>query len=244
MKKVLLLIAAVAASFSVIAEDFNYAKFRQIAKSTNASNAWKYAYDCGEIKHPAQFRYVVKHKIVNLKEKLTKQQIDELARPNFPEYYKGLAYVEADLLEDAVQLYEKDKSPIIAKGLCRKYFKNKQYNQYVKLVEQQPIVLQDNGIFSKLLTLKKYETIYKAGQKLLLVQGGFNNPKFNTKLIQTMFRYKPATVTKQDQVKFIEKLAQIYPIPGTDFSQWKGFMGFIGYKYKALTGKDLFPESK
>jgi hypothetical protein len=32
----------------------------------------------------------------------------------------------------------------------------------------------------------------------------------------------------------------MYPIPGSDFNKWKTFMGFVGYKYKALTGKDLF----
>jgi hypothetical protein len=29
----------------------------------------------------------------------------------------------------------------------------------------------------------------------------------------------------------------MYPIPGTDFNQWKSFMGFVGFKYKQLTKK-------
>ena len=55
-----------------------------------------------------------------------------------------------------------------------------------------------------------------------------------------MFRYKPQSVTKEQQIELLSKLAQIYPIPGSDFNKWKSFMGFVGYKYKALTGKDLF----
>jgi hypothetical protein len=31
-----------------------------------------------------------------------------------------------------------------------------------------------------------------------------------------------------------------YPTPGTDFETWRGFMGFVGFRYKSITGKDLF----
>lgn len=49
-----------------------------------------------------------------------------------------------------------------------------------------------------------------------------------------------------DDAKLAELLAKIgkkYPAPGANFEAWKGFMGFIGYRYKALTGKDLFANS-
>ena len=55
-----------------------------------------------------------------------------------------------------------------------------------------------------------------------------------------MFKYRPNSITKEEQIKFLEQISQRYPIPGTDFNQWKGFMGFVGYKYKVLTGKELF----
>ena len=81
---------------------------------------------------------------------------------------------------------------------------------------------------------------WQYGKQLLLMDGGFNNPVSANHAINRMFRYKPESVTKEQQIEFLSKLAQIYPIPGTDFNQWKPFMGFVGYKYKALTGKDLF----
>lgn len=59
-------------------------------------------------------------------------------------------------------------------------------------------------------------------------------------LLANAFRYKSKNVSKEQQIAFLEQIAQMYPIPGTDFNQWKGFMGFVGFKYKALTGKDLF----
>ena len=81
---------------------------------------------------------------------------------------------------------------------------------------------------------------WQYGKQLLLMDGGYNNPVSANHAINRMFRYKPESVTKEQQIDFLSKLAQIYPIPGTDFNQWKTFMGFVGYKYKALTGKDLF----
>lgn len=81
---------------------------------------------------------------------------------------------------------------------------------------------------------------WQYGKQLLFMDGGFNNPVSANNAINRMFRYKPESVTKEQQIEFLSKLGQIYPIPGTDFNQWKVFMGFVGYKYKALTGKDLF----
>jgi hypothetical protein len=72
------------------------------------------------------------------------------------------------------------------------------------------------------------------------MNGGCENVTTAHDTLTKMFRFKPASVTKEQQIEFLSKLAQIYPIPGTDFSTWKPFMGFIGFKYKSLTGKELF----
>ena len=81
---------------------------------------------------------------------------------------------------------------------------------------------------------------WQYGKQLLLMDGGFNNPVSANIAINRIFRYKPESVTKEQQIEFLSKLADIYPIPGTDFNQWKNFMGFVGFKYKQLTKKQLF----
>ena len=58
--------------------------------------------------------------------------------------------------------------------------------------------------------------------------------------LKKMFNRKPSDLPDQKVVEFLTDLADKYPTPGSNFDEWKGFMGFIGYKYKAITGKDLF----
>ena len=67
-------------------------------------------------------------------------------------------------------------------------------------------------------------------------------PNANTAMtyIKEMFNKKPASVKDEQVVELLTKIGEKYPTPGTDFETWKGFMGFIGYKYKTITGKDLF----
>ena len=97
-----------------------------------------------------------------------------------------------------------------------------------------------HAIWNYYLREKKNDMMWKSGKDLLLIEGGYDQPTIANKIITHMFRYKPASITKEEQIEFLSKLAQMYPIPGTDFNQWKAFMGFVGYKYKALTGKELF----
>lgn len=58
--------------------------------------------------------------------------------------------------------------------------------------------------------------------------------------LKKMFNRKPSDLPNQKVVEFLTDLADKYPTPGSNFDEWKGFMGFVGYKYKAITGKDLF----
>ncbi len=58
--------------------------------------------------------------------------------------------------------------------------------------------------------------------------------------LKKMFNRKPSDLPDQKVVEFLTDLADKYPTPGSNFDEWKGFMGFVGYKYKAITGKDLF----
>ena len=218
MKKVLLLIAAVAATFTAFAEDFSMAKYKEILK-TNSSELSKYCYEASVSKesHAGHAGFAFSYYLKNINKQPTKQQIIEFVKKyNLKERYQnvalGVCFARAKMIDLAIEHYLKDPDNI--------------------------------SISTNIVVHATKRELYGVAQKMLFVEGGLNHPKLATELIEKAFRYKPATITKEQQIKFIEKLAQIYPIPGTDFSQWKGFMGFIGYKYKALTGKDLFPESK
>lgn len=207
---------AVVAAFSALAEDFNIARFNDLAKNQPTSLG-KYCYEANisQESNSLQCSWAIRYWVKNINQKPTKQQINEfVGKYNLKgaEANKALAlaYARAGFVKQAMNLY------------------NGSEKLYINF-------------------LVKYSAkadLWLVALKVLTVNGGFNDSKVATSLIERAFRYKPATVTKQDQIKFIEQLAQIYPIPGTDFNKWKGFMGFIGYKYKALTGKDLFPESK
>ena len=104
----------------------------------------------------------------------------------------------------------------------------------------QPIWLKQ-AIFDAYIKAKNKEEAWKYGKNILINNGqGQTNDVIVNKILTNMFRYKPASVTKEQQIEFLKQVAQIYPIPGTDFNKWKSFMGFVGFKYKQLTGKELF----
>ena len=81
--------------------------------------------------------------------------------------------------------------------------------------------------------------LWKISQQILCYKSGVKNAKVATNILSNMFRYKPANITKQQQIILIEKLSKIYPVAGTDFKQWKQFISTISLKYKALTKKNL-----
>ena len=154
------------------------------------------------------------------KSNLTIQEIDEAAKifKDF-KYYKTFlfeAYVKNGHIEYVQNKIKQDKS-----GL------------EVSVVQY--------ALLERYIVLKNKEKVWKTGCEFLLNDGeGYTNVSAATLALNCVFRYKPLSITKEQQIDFLSKLAQIYPIPGTDFNQWKSFMGFVGYKYKALTGKELF----
>ena len=96
-------------------------------------------------------------------------------------------------------------------------------------------------LLNRYISQKNKEKIWKTGCQLLLNDGvGITDTQVAMLALSSVFRYKPSNITKEQQIELLSKLAQIYPIPGTDLNKWKGFMGFVGFKYKQLTGKDLF----
>lgn len=87
---------------------------------------------------------------------------------------------------------------------------------------------------------KKYDIMWDRSKDILInTDGGFDNSELCYQIVIDMFRYCSKIITKEEQIKFLQDFVNIYPIPGTDFNKWKNVMGFVGFKYKALTGKNL-----
>lgn len=221
MKKILLSILTIGSLFAVSAAEYSSKEYKSLKTFKQQT---QYAYNSTisedsktDVCHMiAYLSHVKKLK----KSNLTIQQIDEAAKifKDFC-YYKTFlyeAYVKNGHIEYVQNKIKQDKSGIEVSIV-----------QYVLL--------------ERYIALKNKEKVWKVGCEFLLNDGeGYNNVASATAALNSVFRFKPLTITKEQQIKFLSKLAEIYPIPGTDFNQWKGFMGFVGYKYKALTGKELF----
>jgi len=94
------------------------------------------------------------------------------------------------------------------------------------------------GLFNAYYQKRDRENTWKTGVALLT--DDYVTPKVAMNTIKNMFNRKPASLKNEDIVAFLKELAEKYPTPGSNFDDWKGFMGFIGYKYKSITGQDLF----
>lgn len=152
--------------------------------------------------------------------KLTIQQIDNAAKIfkdlSFYKTFLYTAYVRNGHLEYVQNKLKQDSS-----GIDLTVLKSCLLNRYIQR--------------------KNKEKIWKTGCQLLLNDGaGITDTQVAMLALSSVFRYKPSNITKEQQIELLSKLAQIYPIPGTDFNKWKGFMGFVGFKYKQLTGKDIY----
>lgn len=93
----------------------------------------------------------------------------------------------------------------------------------------------------------KFEAYYLSRDKkntwetgVIYLLDDYRDPADAMDKLKKMFNRKPSDLPDQKVVEFLTDLADKYPTPGSNFDEWKGFMGFVGYKYKAITGKDLF----
>lgn len=93
----------------------------------------------------------------------------------------------------------------------------------------------------------KFDAYYSSRDKkntwetgVIYLLDDYRTPEDAMDKLKKMFNRKPSDLPDQKVVEFLTDLADKYPTPGSNFDEWKGFMGFIGYKYKAITGKDLF----
>ena len=205
----------------VSASEYSSKEYDQL-KTTDQQRSYAYNSSVSsdtkiDVRHMIAYLSYVK---ANKKSNLTIQQIDEAAK-----IFKDFGYYKTFLFEAYV------------KNGHIEYVQNK-IKQNKSGIE---VSIVQYALLERYIVLKNKEKVWKVGCEFLLNDGeGYNNVAAATAALNSVFRFKPLTTTKEQQIEFLSKLAQIYPIPGTDFNQWKSFMGFIGYKYKALTGKELF----
>ena len=77
----------------------------------------------------------------------------------------------------------------------------------------------------------------------LFIETYITSPKDAMDIMTNMMNRVPDSYDDAKLAELLAKIGKKYPAPGADFEAWKSFMGFIGYRYKALTGKDLFTNS-
>ncbi len=90
------------------------------------------------------------------------------------------------------------------------------------------------------VSLKDKAKIFEYGKKTFL-NTFITSPATATNLLTEML--KPdytGIVEKADIAEFLKDVSERYPAPNANVEDWKGFMGFIGYRYKSITGNDLF----
>lgn len=83
---------------------------------------------------------------------------------------------------------------------------------------------------------------FEVGVRLFL-ETYITSPEAAMDIMTNMMNRVPDSYDDAKLAELLAKIGKKYPAPGADFEAWKSFMGFIGYRYKALTGKDLFANS-
>ena len=221
MKKFILFALCAISTLSVFAEPFSNEKLNQIVKTKQYDAMKKYCYE-SQVSAESNYNHMfftLEYNKSNKKDYLTIDEINAIAKK-----------FEGKIDNNSFQM-----------ALGNSLAINGYTDQAIKINEKINSTTMNSLIFNRYIYNKNKQKVWQFGKKIIICDGeGFYNSKEATNILTKMFRYKPVNISKEQQIEFLSKLAQIYPIPGSDFNKWKSFMGFVGYKYKALTGKDLF----
>ena len=249
--KIFMTFTAMLVVMATFADNFDLAKFEQINKTNNRQAVMKY---CAESTPTAigienkQHFFAISYLIGKKDTKFTKEQVLQIVKPfvNVAEkpitkdMIEFIGLQSANLVQDsnakAEQIYKKYNVKMQFGIIANRYIKNKDYAKASEIANKYELVPIQLRLAK---TNKDYVALWNTSQKILCYKSGVKNAKKATQILGDMFRYKPSTVTKQQQIALIEKLAKIYPVAGTDFNQWKNFVSLISYRYKVLTGKVL-----
>ena len=249
--KILISFITLVLTFSCFADKFDLTKFEQLKKAKNQQALLKY---CAESTPTSigiqnkQHYFAIRYLIGKKDTKLTKQQVLQIVKPFIQvsqkqitkDFIQFIAFQSANLIQDADKkaeyIYNTYKIRLQFGIIANRYIKLKQYNKALQIANKYNLVPIQLRVAK---VNKDYKLLWETSEKILCFKSGVKNAKKATQILSDMFRYKPSSVTKQQQVQLIQKLSKIYPVAGTDFNEWKNFIAFISYKYKSLTGKTL-----
>ena len=122
--------------------------------------------------------------------------------------------------------------------LAKLLFMHKKYKQVTELKQVNKYLLIYHKFLSYYFLGDKANT-WKYGKKLF-EDFYVANANAATEILTKMFNRRPIDLKDNQVAQFLKYIADKYPTPGSDFETWRSFMGFVGFRYKSATGKDLF----
>ena len=88
--------------------------------------------------------------------------------------------------------------------------------------------------------LKEPAKIFEYGRKYFL-NAYIATPAQASRALTDILRPNYTGVIDNEEIaEFLKEISMRYPAPDADMEAWRGFLGFVGYRYKTLTGQDLF----
>lgn len=168
---------------------------------------------------------------------------DETAR--FHAYVHIIRHLKAhDLAIEAFPAMSEGQRKLMATPIANNFLSKRKYDEAIKYASVvNPINVRAASILQRAYGAKgDVENAFKVGERLFL-ETYVTNPAVAMRTMTSMMNRVPASYDDAKLADLLAKIGKKYPAPGADFEAWKGFMGFVGYRYKAITGKDLFVNS-
>lgn len=251
MKNVFFALVCLFVGLTVCAAQYDYDTYRKTAPSKRGD----YLRSCDVIKTSttmAQVQLVAMlQPLFKVGQKVTAQDIIKKACELNPNYTAQSDVVLAATittmsnvctLEQTKAFYQTLKNkqlPMANKEYMYHLYKNKKYTQVLQLQVQETTYTKTNIKYNAAIRLKNRQKVWECGVKLF-DQYYVPNATIAMNIIKKMFGLRPKSVTNEQVAQFLKMIGDKYPTPGTDFETWRGFMGFVGFRYKSITGKDLF----
>lgn len=266
MKKFLVAIFALVCSVSMFGADakvFDLKEYNKIAKEKGWDAAREYTISCTDFSKNPYFAFTragfIVSKLMRGKDQAIsydtyKAEVLKLCS-NYKPTESALAYsylsscfmLNKFSMEDGIKFgntnlvgtqFEKSFYILIAQkyiynvcGIPKDYAKA---IEWADKAEEQGLLVKFNACYQARDRKNTWET------GVIYLLDDYRTPSDAMAILKKMFNRKPSDLPEQQVVEFLTDLADKYPTPGSNFDEWKGFMGFVGYKYKAITGKDLF----
>lgn len=234
-------------SIYCLAESFDLNKFKQLKDKKETEKLLKYCAQSTPTEigiQNKQHLYAIKYFTKDENVKFTKEQVLSMVKPfvnvakndktkNMIQFY-GLQ--SAKLYENsnlkAKQIYANYKIKLPYGVIANRFIANKDYKSALQLANKYNLIM----IKLKVAKINKdNQMIWNISKNILCYKSGVKNVNKATQILIDMYRYKPQSVTKQQQILFLQQLQKIYPVAGTNFQQWKPFIKVIYFKHKNLS---------